>query len=129
MTPYVFWSSNIFILVWFLVFALPFSGLTCKIEDDKVDLRAQKDLAHFLCIHVSFLCSFFTTLFQVAAKWQKISSVLIDDFFGTGTEQVLLLFKDSLNSDCWSSFEIIGHDTLNCLVGSVYFLYITLRTF
>ena len=89
----------------------------------------QKDLAHFICIHVFLLCSFFTTLFQVAAKWEKIRSVLIDDFFGTGMEQVLLLFKDSLNSDCPSSFEIIGHNTFNCSVGSVYFLYITLRTF
>ncbi|XP_010839166.1 PREDICTED: Fanconi anemia group B protein, partial [Bison bison bison] len=79
----------------------------------------QKDLAHFICIHVFLLCSFFTTLFQVAAKWEKIRSVLIDDFFGTGTEQVLLLFKDSWNSDCRSSFEIMGHDAFNCSVGFI----------
>ncbi|XP_072812803.1 Fanconi anemia group B protein, partial [Vicugna pacos] len=58
-------------------------------------------------------CAVWEKNFQVAAKWEKISSVLIDDFLGVGTEQVLLLFKDSLNSDCLSSFKITNLDNLN----------------
>lgn len=84
----------------------------------------QKDLAYFTS-DFFLLYSFFNTLFQVAAKWEKVSSVLIDDFLGTGTEQVLLLFKDPLNSDCLSSFKITDLDNLNYSVSSVYFLCIT----
>ncbi|KAF0874925.1 Fanconi anemia group B protein [Crocuta crocuta] len=46
------------------------------------------------------VCAVWKKNFQVAAQWKKISSVLIDDFIGSGTEQVLLLFQDSMNSDC-----------------------------
>ncbi|XP_012886655.1 PREDICTED: Fanconi anemia group B protein-like [Dipodomys ordii] len=51
--------------------------------------------------------------FQVTAKWNKLSLVLVDDFIGTGREQVLLLFKDSLNSDSLSSFELTDLDRIN----------------
>ncbi|XP_060039003.1 Fanconi anemia group B protein [Erinaceus europaeus] len=51
-------------------------------------------------------CAVRSKNFQVVAEWKTISSVLVDDFIGTGTEQVLLVFKDSLNSDCLSSFKI-----------------------
>ncbi|XP_020936171.1 Fanconi anemia group B protein [Sus scrofa] len=51
--------------------------------------------------------------FQVVDKWEKMSSILVDDFLGTGTEQVLLLFKDSLSSDCLSSFKITNLDNIN----------------
>ena len=71
---------------------------------------------------------FFPLLFllytQVAAQWENISAVLIDDFIGTGREQVLLLFKDSLNSDCRSSFKITNLENINYSVSSGYFLYI-----
>ncbi|KAI5146842.1 Fanconi Anemia Group B Protein [Manis pentadactyla] len=67
------------------------------------------------------VCAVWEKNFQVAAKWEKASSILIDDFIGTGTEQVLLLFKDPLNSDCLSSFKItdLGNidyssETLDC---------------
>uniref|UniRef100_A0A2K6GLW9 Fanconi anemia group B protein n=1 Tax=Propithecus coquereli TaxID=379532 RepID=A0A2K6GLW9_PROCO len=49
----------------------------------------------------------------VVAKWEKLSLVLIDDFIGTGSEQVLLLFKDSLNSDCLTSFKITNLENIN----------------
>ncbi|XP_008987220.1 Fanconi anemia group B protein [Callithrix jacchus] len=51
--------------------------------------------------------------FQVAAKWEKVSLVLIDDFIGSGTEQVLLLFKDALNSDYLTSFKITDLRNIN----------------
>uniref|UniRef100_A0A8C7EVG7 FA complementation group B n=1 Tax=Neovison vison TaxID=452646 RepID=A0A8C7EVG7_NEOVI len=66
-------------------------------------------------------CAVWKKNFQVAAKWEKIRSVLIDDFIGTGSEQVLLLFQESLNSDCLSSFTITdlgyvnySNKTLDC---------------
>ncbi|XP_045852446.1 Fanconi anemia group B protein [Meles meles] len=66
-------------------------------------------------------CAVWKKNFQVAAKWEKIRSVLIDDFIGTGSEQVLLLFQKSLNSDCLSSFTITdlgcvnySNETLDC---------------
>ncbi|KAM5197192.1 Fanconi anemia group B protein isoform 2-T3 [Hipposideros larvatus] len=61
----------------------------------------------------SHACAVWEKNFQIAAKWKKISSALIDDFIGTGSEQVLLLFKDSLNSDCLSSFKITDLDNIN----------------
>nr|XP_024647378.1 Fanconi anemia group B protein isoform X2 [Macaca nemestrina] len=66
---------------------------------------------------VSFMsnnaCAVWKENFQVAAKWEKLSLVLIDDFIGSGTEQVLLLFKDSLNSDCLASFKITDLGKIN----------------
>ncbi|XP_008059293.1 Fanconi anemia group B protein [Carlito syrichta] len=58
-------------------------------------------------------CAVWKENFQVAAKWEKLSLVLIDDFVGSGTEQVLLLFKDSLNSDCLASFKITNLGSIN----------------
>ncbi|XP_037368587.1 Fanconi anemia group B protein [Talpa occidentalis] len=58
-------------------------------------------------------CAVWNKNFQVAAKWENIKSVLIDDFIGTGTEQVLLIFNDSLNLDCLSSFKITDFGSIN----------------
>uniref|UniRef100_A0A8C6C7X6 FA complementation group B n=1 Tax=Monodon monoceros TaxID=40151 RepID=A0A8C6C7X6_MONMO len=71
------------------------------------------DLLFVISFRASDACAVWEKNFQVAAKWEKVSSVLIDDFLGTGTEQVLLLFKDPLNSDCLSSFKITDLDNLN----------------
>lgn len=71
------------------------------------------DLLFLVSFRSSAVCAVWGKNFQIAAKWEKISSVLIDDFLGTGTEQVLLLFKDSLNSDCLSSFKITDLDNIN----------------
>ncbi|XP_065533485.1 Fanconi anemia group B protein isoform X2 [Lathamus discolor] len=43
---------------------------------------------------------------QVASKWQKVKSVLVDDFIGSGSEQLLLFFKDDCNTDVLSTFKI-----------------------
>ncbi|KFO18552.1 Fanconi anemia group B protein, partial [Fukomys damarensis] len=64
-------------------------------------------------------CAIWKKNFQVAAKWEKLSTVLIDDFIGTGTEQVLLLFQDSLNSDCLASFKITDLSKVNYSIGLV----------
>ncbi|XP_062459612.1 Fanconi anemia group B protein isoform X1 [Pezoporus occidentalis] len=43
---------------------------------------------------------------QVASKWQRVKSVLVDDFIGSGSEQLLLFFKDDSNTDVLSTFKI-----------------------
>lgn len=58
-------------------------------------------------------CAVWKKNFQVAAKWEKVNSVLIDDFVGTGTDQVLVLFKNSLNSDCLTSFKLTDLGSIN----------------
>ncbi|NXH23273.1 FANCB protein, partial [Bucco capensis] len=50
---------------------------------------------------------------QVASKWQKVKSVLVDDFIGSGGEQVLLIFKDDSTTDVLSSFEITDLGAVN----------------
>lgn len=68
------------------------------------------DLLFLVSFRFSDACAVWEKNFQVAAKWEKISLVLID---GTGNEQVLLLFQDSLNSDCLSSFKITDLDNIH----------------
>ncbi|XP_066105710.1 Fanconi anemia group B protein [Saccopteryx bilineata] len=67
----------------------------------------------FIVSFRSSACAVWEKNFEVAAKWEKTSSVLIDDFIGAGTEQVLLLFQDSLSSDCLSSFKITDLHNIN----------------
>ncbi|NXN22515.1 FANCB protein, partial [Nycticryphes semicollaris] len=50
---------------------------------------------------------------QVASKWQNIKSVLVDDFIGSGSEQLLLLFKDDSNTDVLNAFKITDLGEVN----------------
>ncbi|NWY36676.1 FANCB protein, partial [Sylvia atricapilla] len=50
---------------------------------------------------------------QVASKWQKVKCVLVDDFIGSGSEQLLLLFKDGSNTDVLSTFKITDLGEVN----------------
>ncbi|NWV24225.1 FANCB protein, partial [Origma solitaria] len=50
---------------------------------------------------------------QVASKWQKVKCVLVDDFIGSGSEQLLLLFKDDSNTDVLSTFKITDLGEVN----------------
>uniref|UniRef100_A0A9L0IGL0 FA complementation group B n=1 Tax=Equus asinus TaxID=9793 RepID=A0A9L0IGL0_EQUAS len=77
------------------------------------------DLLFVVSFRSNDACAVWEKNFQVAAKWQKVSLVLIDDFIGIGTEQVLLLFKDSLNSDSLSSFKITNLRSINYSVGFI----------
>lgn len=62
-------------------------------------------------------------LLQVAAKWEKVKSVLVDDFMGTGTEQILLVFGDRTNADILSSFRITDFGEINYSVSSICLLF------
>ncbi|XP_063207438.1 Fanconi anemia group B protein [Chroicocephalus ridibundus] len=57
---------------------------------------------------------------QVASKWQNVKSVLVDDFVGTGSEQLLLLFKDDSNTDVLSAFKITDLGEVNYASGINY---------
>ncbi|KAM6096117.1 Fanconi anemia group B protein isoform 2-T3 [Chlamydotis macqueenii] len=54
---------------------------------------------------------------QVASKWQKVKSVLVDDFVGSGSEQLLLLFKDDSSTDALSTFQITDLGEVNYAAG------------
>ncbi|NXT84302.1 FANCB protein, partial [Zapornia atra] len=57
---------------------------------------------------------------QVASKWQQVKSVLVDDFIGSGNEQLLLLFKDDSNRDVLSTFKITDLGGVNYASGINY---------
>ncbi|NXX46296.1 FANCB protein, partial [Tricholaema leucomelas] len=57
---------------------------------------------------------------QVASKWQKVKSVLVDDFIGSGSEQLLLLFKDGSNPDVLSTFTITDLGAVSYASGNPY---------
>lgn len=48
-----------------------------------------------------------------------MKSVLVDDFVGSGTEQLLLLFKDDSNADLLNTFKITDLGRVNYEVSSV----------
>lgn len=58
-------------------------------------------------------CAVWEDSFQVAATWENVSSVLVDDFAGTGTDQLLLLFDSSSNSDRLTSFRLTDLGSVN----------------
>ncbi|XP_049623023.1 Fanconi anemia group B protein [Suncus etruscus] len=76
-------------------------------------MEGGEDLVYLVSFKSNKACAVWNKNFQIAAKWDNINSVLIDDFVGTGTEQVLLFFKDSWNSDGWSSFQITNFVDIN----------------
>lgn len=47
-----------------------------------------------------------------------MKSVLVDDFIGSGSEQLLLLFKDDSHTDVLSSFKITDLGAVNYAVSS-----------
>ncbi|NXP87897.1 FANCB protein, partial [Passerina amoena] len=57
---------------------------------------------------------------QVASKWQKVKCVLVDDFIGSGSEQLLLLFQDDSNTDVLSTFKITDLGEVNYASGINY---------
>ncbi|NWV07393.1 FANCB protein, partial [Ptilonorhynchus violaceus] len=57
---------------------------------------------------------------QVASKWQKVKCVLVDDFIGSGSEQLLLLFKDDSNTNVLSTFKITDLGEVNYASGINY---------
>ncbi|XP_007668604.2 Fanconi anemia group B protein [Ornithorhynchus anatinus] len=59
------------------------------------------------------VCAVWKNDFQVTSKWQNVKSVLVDDFTGSGTEQILLIFEDEFNPDCLTTFRITNLSNIN----------------
>ncbi|XP_037055328.1 Fanconi anemia group B protein isoform X2 [Peromyscus leucopus] len=60
----------------------------------------------FIVSFNSKACAVSEKKFKVVAKWEQLSLVLINDFVGVGTEQVLVIFEDAQNTDQLTSFAI-----------------------
>ncbi|XP_072300658.1 Fanconi anemia group B protein [Eucyclogobius newberryi] len=43
----------------------------------------------------SHVCAVWKDTFTVASEWSEVTSMLVDDFLGIGTDQILLFFKDT----------------------------------
>ncbi|XP_028617845.1 Fanconi anemia group B protein [Grammomys surdaster] len=69
-------------------------------------LDAGKRNRFFIVSFPSKACAVSEKKFKVVAKWEQLRLVLVNDFAGVGTEQVLVVFEDSLDADQLTSFTI-----------------------
>ncbi|XP_030429149.1 Fanconi anemia group B protein [Gopherus evgoodei] len=89
----------------------------CSIQ---VVTTSRNDVLYVVSFVSGNVCAVQRDSFQVASRWQEVKSVLVDDFIGTGTEQILLLFKNESNTDSLSTFiitdlgEVSYESTINC---------------
>uniref|UniRef100_A0A803K340 FA complementation group B n=1 Tax=Xenopus tropicalis TaxID=8364 RepID=A0A803K340_XENTR len=73
---------------------LPFEN-PCKLQ---VASTSRGDLLFIISFASGDVCTVQKDGFKVAATWQQVYTVLIDDFLGKGADQILLLFKYEPNS-------------------------------
>lgn len=52
-------------------------------------------------------------MFQVASCWKNVESVLVDDFAGIGTEQILVFLKSDSISETLKAFHIADFGNIN----------------
>ncbi|KAH1185451.1 Fanconi anemia group B protein [Mauremys mutica] len=89
----------------------------CSIQ---VATTSRNDVLYVVSFASGNVCAVQRDSFQVASRWQEVKSVLVDDFIGTGTEQILLLFKNKSNTDSLSTFiitdlgEVSYESNINC---------------
>ncbi|XP_036031338.1 Fanconi anemia group B protein [Onychomys torridus] len=69
-------------------------------------LDSGKGNRFFIVSFNSKACAVSEKKFKVVAKWEQLSLVLINDFVGVGTEQVLVIFEDAQNTDRLTSFAL-----------------------
>ncbi|XP_038172587.1 Fanconi anemia group B protein [Arvicola amphibius] len=67
----------------------------------------------FIVSFNSKACAVSEKKFKVVAKWEQLSLVLINDFVGVGTDQLLVLFDAALNTDQLTSFAITDFVRIN----------------
>ncbi|NXG34044.1 FANCB protein, partial [Dromaius novaehollandiae] len=79
----------------------------------KTAVTSSNDLLFIVSFASGNTCAIWRDSFQVASKWQKVKSVLVDDFIGSGTEQMLLLFKDDSSTDVLSTFRLTDFGEIN----------------
>lgn len=92
---------------------------TCQLpfeEPSRIQLAStgNGDMVFVVLFNPSEACAVWKDSFQVAASWQGVRSVHVDDFVGAGSEQILVLFKDSSsNADLLSAFKITDFSEVN----------------
>ncbi|XP_057615793.1 Fanconi anemia group B protein [Chionomys nivalis] len=67
----------------------------------------------FIVSFNSKACAVSEKKFKVVAKWEQLSLVLINDFVGVGTDQLLVIFDAALNTDQLTSFAITDFVRIN----------------
>lgn len=65
----------------------------------------------------------------MVAKWEQLSLVLVNDFAGVGTEQVLVVFEDCLDADQLTSFTVTDFVKIWYSVSSVYVVWFLLYVY
>lgn len=55
-------------------------------------------------------------MLQVASSWKNVKSVLVDDFVGSGTEQILVVLETDSVSDSLSTFQLTDFGKFNYVV-------------
>ncbi|KAG5283346.1 hypothetical protein AALO_G00041060 [Alosa alosa] len=79
---------------------LPFEEPECI----KMATIGNSGLVFVVSFNQGNVCAVWKDTFQVAACWSGVSSVLIDDFVGYGTDQILLVFHDQNHADTVTNF-------------------------
>ncbi|XP_061483145.1 Fanconi anemia group B protein isoform X2 [Rhineura floridana] len=59
------------------------------------------------------VCAIWKHNLQVASSWKNVTSVLVDDFAGIGTEQILVLLKTDSVSESLNTFQITDFGNIN----------------
>ncbi|XP_032082806.1 Fanconi anemia group B protein isoform X1 [Thamnophis elegans] len=59
------------------------------------------------------VCAIWKHNLQVASCWENVKSVLVDDFAGIGTEQILIFFKSDSISETLNAFQITDFGNFN----------------
>ncbi|XP_041806527.1 Fanconi anemia group B protein [Chelmon rostratus] len=72
------------------VLQLPFE----QPEDIQVVNTGRSGCLFAITFHQGHVCAVWKETFQIASHWSDVSSVLVDDFLGCGSDQMLLVFKD-----------------------------------
>ncbi|XP_065597405.1 Fanconi anemia group B protein isoform X2 [Cyrtonyx montezumae] len=86
----------------------------------KTAVTSSNDLLFIVSFSSGNTCVVRRENLQVTTKWQKVKSVLVDDFVGSGTEQLLLLFNDDSNTDVLNMFKITDFGKVNYESGIIY---------
>ncbi|MEE6468335.1 hypothetical protein FKM82_008264 [Ascaphus truei] len=80
----------------------------------QVASTSRGDLLFIVSFATGDVCAIWKDSWQITATWQRVRSVLVDDFVGTGSEQMLLLFKDDpINSAGLQIFKITDCSEIN----------------
>ncbi|XP_060625976.2 Fanconi anemia group B protein [Anolis sagrei] len=88
---------------------LPFEK-PCSIQIAEVEGDSQLVVVTFAS---GDICAVWKHNFQVASCWKDMASVLVDDFAGIGTEQILVLLKSGSISESLNTFQITDFGKVN----------------